>query len=136
LWRYKADLLASSIFLLFGSLETSLPFWRRLTLILQGKLCNFFFVILVNLATLFRITSLNGLLTPVWAALALVGLLWGVWARWTMGSVWRGTPEVRSDHKLITSGYEKFIPKLLINPKKPQGLFASQGIQFTLASTL
>ena len=58
----------------------------------------------------FRITSLNGLLTPVWAALALVGLLWGVWARWTMGSVWRGIPEVRSDHKLITSGYEKLIP--------------------------
>lgn len=33
------------------------------------------------------------------------GLLWAVWARWTMGSEWRGTPEVRADHKLITSGY-------------------------------
>jgi len=59
---------------------------------------------------LFRITSFNGFLTPVWAGLALVGLLWGVWARWTMGSVWKGTPEVRSGHKLITNGYKQLIP--------------------------
>jgi len=51
-----------------------------------------------------RFLSVDGLLTPFWAGIAAFGLIWSVWARWTMGSEWRGTPEVSDDHKLITYG--------------------------------
>ena len=78
---------------------------------------------------------MNGVLTPVWAALTFSGLLWAVWARWTMGSEWRGTPEVRADHRLITSGYGQ---TFFVNSAEPNKtnivLFATQGILFTRGS--
>jgi len=59
-------------------------------------------------STLARMVSLNGILVPLWGALAILGVVWAIWARYTMGSEWRGTPEVRENHKLITYGPFKY----------------------------
>jgi len=47
----------------------------------------------------------SSFLDNVGVLLAVIGLIVAVAARFSLGKQWRGTPEVRADHQLVTDGY-------------------------------
>ena len=74
-------------------------------------------VILVIVLTIFWLGLHFGLLQyhfsdtveDIGAALTVVGIAFAIWARWHLGKNWSGTPAMKEDHELITSGPYKFV---------------------------
>lgn len=51
----------------------------------------------------------NAIVQIIGAILCGGGILFAFWARWNLGRNWSGTPQIKIDHELVTSGPYRFV---------------------------
>jgi len=51
----------------------------------------------------------NFIVQLIGVALCVLGMVFAVWARWHLGKNWSGTPSIKENHELVTSGPYRFV---------------------------